>query len=234
VRRRSDAGNHIDRLVFGRLNRLGIQPANLCSDSVFVRRASLDVIGTLPSAREARDFVLDRDPAKRRVLIDHLLQRDEFADYWAMKWSDLLRSRRSSPSISGPTRRRRIIADSHRLQENNPTTVRREMLIATGSNVRVPEVNFYRALQSREPQAIAKAVALTFMGTRAENWPRERLSGMAAFFSQLGYKYTAEWRKRSSSSIPASSRQPAAAEVFPDGPPPGCPRQDPREAFAAC
>src|ERR1035438_438235 len=81
----------IDQLVFNRLKQLDIQPANLCSDAVFVRRACLDVTGTLPSAREASSFILNRDPNKRGKLIDQLLARDEYADYWAMKWSDLLR-----------------------------------------------------------------------------------------------------------------------------------------------
>jgi hypothetical protein len=81
----------IDKLVFARLKALGLQPSPLCSDAVFVRRVYLDVIGTLPTAAEAREFLLDRNPDKRRVLIDRLLERDEFADYWAMKWSDLLR-----------------------------------------------------------------------------------------------------------------------------------------------
>ncbi|MCJ7776885.1 MAG: DUF1549 domain-containing protein, partial [Sedimentisphaerales bacterium] len=87
----------IDELVFGRLKRLGIQPANACSDAVFVRRVYLDVIGTLPTAQEARTFLLDQDPNKRSALIDCLLEREEFADYWAMKWSELLRVKSEFP-----------------------------------------------------------------------------------------------------------------------------------------
>src|SRR3972149_696882 len=71
----------------------------------------------------------------------------------------------------------------------------RELLTSNGSNFRVPPVNFYRAVQSREPPAIARAVALTFMGTRAEKWPADRLAGMAAFFARLGFKSTAEWKE---------------------------------------
>ena len=77
------ADSQIDKLVFARLKELGIQPANLCSDSVFVRRAYLDIIGTLPTGNQARDFIADRNPNKRRALIDQMLSRDEFADYWA-------------------------------------------------------------------------------------------------------------------------------------------------------
>ncbi len=87
----------IDRLVFSKLKKLGIQPANLCSDAVFIRRAYLDVIGTLPTAQETSEFLQDRDPNKRSALIDRLLDRDEFADYWAMKWGDLLRVKSEFP-----------------------------------------------------------------------------------------------------------------------------------------
>jgi hypothetical protein len=86
----------IDRLVFPELARLQIKPV-LCSDAVFIRRAYLDVIGTLPTAKEARAFIEDASPAKRRALIDQLLERDEFADYWAMKWGDVLRIKAEFP-----------------------------------------------------------------------------------------------------------------------------------------
>ena len=86
----------IDELVGSRLNELGLEPARLCSDAVFVRRVYLDVIGTLPTIKEAGDFLASRDPNKRSTLIDGLLEREEFADYWAMKWCDLEATRRSS------------------------------------------------------------------------------------------------------------------------------------------
>ena len=70
----------IDELVFARLKQLEVQPARVCSDEVFVRRVYLDVLGTLPTAQEARDFLRDSASDKRRVLIDRLLERDEFAD----------------------------------------------------------------------------------------------------------------------------------------------------------
>ena len=82
--------NQLDKLVFAELARLDIHPM-LCSDAVFVRRAYLDVIGTVPTAKEARDFIEDERKDKRSALIDHLLQREDFADYWSMKWGDVLR-----------------------------------------------------------------------------------------------------------------------------------------------
>ena len=89
--------NPIDNLVFARLKELNIQPARVCSDAVFVRRVYLDVIGTLPKGYEAEQFLVSADPNKRRALIDRLLERSEFADYWAMKWSDLLRIKAEFP-----------------------------------------------------------------------------------------------------------------------------------------
>jgi hypothetical protein len=87
----------IDQLVLARLQHLGLEPSPLCSDAVFVRRVFLDVIGTLPTAAETRQFLQDRTPDKRRRLIDRLLAREEFADYWATKWSDLLRIKAEFP-----------------------------------------------------------------------------------------------------------------------------------------
>ncbi len=235
------AGTQIDKLVLRRLQDLGIKPANVCSDAVFVRRAFLDVIGTLPTEQEAGDFLLSGDPLKRQALIDRLLARDEFADYWAMKWSDLLRVKAEFPINLWPNAAQAY----HRwiracIRDNKPyDRFARELLTASGSNFRSPPSNFYRAVQSRQPEAIAQAVALTFMGTRAEKWPKERLAGMAAFFSTVGYKYTSEWKeeivyfdlaKAASRSSGATSR-PAA--TFPDG---SAARvgadQDPREVFA--
>jgi hypothetical protein len=187
----------IDELVFGKLEQSGVQPAPLCSDAVFVRRAYLDMIGTLPTAQEARAFLQDQDPNKRAVLIDRLLEREEFADYWAMKWSDLLRVKSEFPINLWPN----AVQAYHRwirtcVKENWPyDRFVREMLTASGSNFRVPQVNFYRAVQSREPQALAQAVALTFMGVRPEGWPKERWAEMAVFFSQIGFKHTEEWKE---------------------------------------
>jgi len=189
--------NRIDELVFVRLKQLGIEPAKLCSDGVFVRRAYLDVIGTLPTGHEAREFILDKNPAKRSALIDRLLEREEFADYWAMKWSDLLRVKAEFPINLWPNAAQayhRWIRSS--IRENKPYhQFARELLTSSGSNFRVGQVNFYRAMQNREPEGIAQTVALTFMGERADKWPKEKLSGMAGFFSQIAYKPTSEWKE---------------------------------------
>ena len=187
----------IDRLVFAELARLKIEPV-LCSDAVFVRRAYLDVIGTLPTAGEAREFIQDPDTRnKRRELIDRLLERDEFADYWAMKWGDVLRIKAEFPINLWPNAAQayhRWVRAS--IAANKPyDQFAREMLTSSGSNFRVGAVNFHRAIQNRTPEGIAGAVALTFMGARAELWPTNRVADMAVFFSQIGYKPTSEWKE---------------------------------------
>jgi len=233
----------IDELVFAQWSRLGIQPAYPASDSVFLRRVYLDVIGTLPTPEEAAQFLKDPDPHKRAALIDRLLDRpelfapgraDAFADYWAMKWSELLRVKSEFPINLWPNAVQAYYRFIHTSIRDNLPYDRfvRQLLLSSGSNFRVPEVNFYRAVQSKEPQGLAQAVALTFMGTRSEKWPKARLDGMAAFFSQVAYKSTSEWKEEIVYFDPAKPMTPALA-VFPDGKPARLsPSDDPREAFA--
>ncbi|MFV1994100.1 MAG: DUF1553 domain-containing protein [Verrucomicrobiales bacterium] len=191
------ATGQLDKIVFAKLSALGIQPV-LCSDAVFVRRAYLDVIGTLPTAAEAREFIEHQDTGnKRRILVDYLLERNEFADYWAMKWGDVLRIKAEFPVNLWPNATQayhRWVRTS--IVENKPyDQFAREMLTSSGSNFRVGPVNFYRALQNKTPEDIASTVALTLMGARAEAWPKEYLPGMAVFFSQVGYKPSSEWKE---------------------------------------
>ncbi len=119
------------------------------------------------------------------------------ADYWAMKWSDLLRIKAEFPINLWPNAAQAYyhwIRTS--IRENKPyDRFARELLTSSGSNFRVPPVNFYRAMQSRQPTAIAQAVALALMGARTEKWPKERLAGMSVFFAKIGYKSTTEWKE---------------------------------------
>ena len=233
------AATTIDKLVFARLDKLGIAPANVCSEGVFVRRVYLDVIGTLPTATEAREFLDSKDPNKRSALIDKLLNRDEFAVYWAMKWCDVLRVKAEFPINLWPNAAQayhRWIRTS--IKENKPyDKFVRELLTASGSNFREPPVNFYRAMQSHDAASIAQTVALTFMGCRADKWPKDRLAAMAAIFSKVGYKSTAEWKEEivffDPSKAVSTNPATAPAPAFPDGTPAKlAPDRDPREAFA--
>jgi len=227
--------NSIDTMVMSTLRKQGIQPANLCSDEVFIRRVYLDVIGTLPEPEDVRKFLESRSPSprKRAALIYTLLQRDEFADYWSLKWCDLLRVKAEFPINLWPN----AVQAYHRwihdaLKENMPyDQFARELLTSSGSNFRVPQVNFYRAIQGQEPSAIAGAVALTFMGVRLDQWPQANRAGMEAFFSRLAYKNTAEWKEEIVYLDPAPT-DPLKA-VFPDGTAVQIqPGEDPRVVFA--
>ncbi len=215
------ARNKIDEFVFAQLTQLDRRPAARSSDAVFLRRAYLDTIGTLPTPVEVRAFLTDQSPDKRAQLIDRLLARDEFADYWAMKWSDLLRVKSEFPINLWPNA---VQAYHHwirtSIRDNVPyDQFVRALLTDSGSNFRVPPVNFYRAVQSRESSAIAQAVALTFMGARAELWPKARLAGMAGFFSRIGYKATGEWKEEIVFFDPDKGGVGAGAPaaMFPDG-----------------
>ena len=207
----------IDTKVLAKLTERGIKPANPCSDEVFLRRVYIDMIGTLPKPEEVRAFLTDRRPDKRAQVIEGLFQRDEFADYWAMKWCDILRVKSEFPINLWPNAVQayhRWIRDA--VRDNKPyDQMARELLTSSGSNFRVAPVNFYRAVQGRTPAAMADAVALTFMGTRADKWPEARRKAMAAFFSRISFKKTDEWKEEIVQLDPA----PAAAlqATFPDG-----------------
>jgi len=188
--------NGIDEIVFAKLKALGIKPA-LCSDAVFVRRAFLDLTGKLPSAEEAKAFIQSSDKNKRVALIDRLLDRSAHVDYWAMKWSDILRVKAEFPVKVWPNAAQAY----HRwvwksIAQNKPyDQFARELLTSSGSNFRVGPVNFYRAIQNKTAEGIAASVGLALMGTRVHSWPQDRRAAMAALFSQVGYKPTSEWKE---------------------------------------
>jgi hypothetical protein len=226
----------IDKAVFGHLRKLGIEPADTCSDAVFVRRVYLDTIGTLPGAYEAREFLLDNNPNKRQALITTLLNQDQFPSYWAMKWSDLLRVKAEFPINLWPN----AVQSYHRwirtsIRDGMPyDQFARELLTANGSNFRVGPANFYRAVQNKEPDGLAQAVALTFMGCRTENWAQDRRAGMTPFFSQIAFKPTGEWKEEIVMFDPSLATNTALLKaVFPDGTKVQLkPGEDPRQVFA--
>jgi len=225
----------VDKLVFRSLAQHNITPA-YCSDAVFLRRAYLDAIGALPSADEARAFLNDPSLNKRRVLTGHLLERDEFADYWAMKWSDILRIKAEFPVNLWPNAAQAY----HRwlrasLHANKPyDRFARELLTSNGSNFRVGPVNFYRAMPDRSPEGIAAMAALTFMGTRTDRWSPEQRAGLAAFFAQVGYKPTREWKEEVVFWDPNKQNgQPPREGLLPENQRLSLPPdRDPREVFA--
>ncbi|MFA5394088.1 MAG: DUF1553 domain-containing protein [Candidatus Ratteibacteria bacterium] len=189
--------NPIDELVLARLKNLSIPLSELCSDEVFLRRVYLDVLGTLPRPEEVRLFLADRGPAKRSRLIDELLEREEYSDYWAMKWGDLLRVKSEFPSNLWPN----AVQAYHRwikksLKDNLPyDQFARALLTSSGSNFREPPVNFYRVVPRHDPEKTAEFATLVFLGARAQKWTPEQCLAMAAFFTRIDYKKTGEWKE---------------------------------------
>ena len=231
-----DLSRKIDQLILDRLKLSSIRPAGPCSDSVFIRRIYLDLIGALPTAEEVVQFLGDKNPAKRAVWINRLLERNEFADYLGMKWCDLLRVKSEFPVNLWPDAAQ---AYDHwirnAIRQNMPVSqFAQELLTANGSNFRSPPVNFYRSAGGRSPQAFARAAALTFMGERTGSWSKSKQDAFAVFFSQIGFKGTQEWKEEILYFKGIESAQNAPAKgVLPDGTKVTLsPDKDPRQVFA--
>lgn len=187
--------NYIDHHVFAKLRTLRMAPSDVASDAVFLRRVYLDVLGVLPTSDEARQFLVDARPDKRARLIDALLERPEFADFWALKWSDLLHNEEKVLDKKGVQVFhdwiRRSIADGKPLNQ-----LARELIAGRGSTYSQPAANWYRAL--RDPQARAEAAAQVFLGIRMQcarchnhpfdRWTQTDYHSLAAFFCRVQYR----------------------------------------------
>ncbi len=216
------ANNKIDDLVNAKLKELGIPASELCTDQEFLRRVSLDVIGTLPKPEETRAFLADTDPQKRAKLIDRLLQRPEYADYWTLKWGDLLRMKSETPVEMWPNAvqaYRHWVHDAI-LRNMSYDQFATELITATGSSFRDPPSNFYRGVPelsqptvatggnrgvARDAAHQADAMAAVFMGVRTEcmrchahptdGWTQNDHLGFSAFFAQVAFKNTKEYKE---------------------------------------
>jgi hypothetical protein len=190
-----EEANYVDHHVFAKLRSLRMAPSPLAPDTVFLRRAYLDVLGILPTPDETRRFLADTRPDKRARLIDALLKRPEFADFWSLKWADLLHCEEKALDAKGVRLFhdwiRRSIAEGKPLNE-----FARELIAGRGSTYSQPAANWYRAL--RDPQARAEAVAQVFLGTRMQcarchnhpfdRWTQTDYHSLAAFFSRVQYR----------------------------------------------
>jgi hypothetical protein len=187
--------NVIDALVFDKLRNLRMNPSELSSDHEFLRRAYLDLHGLLPEAETARSFIADTDSQKRTQLIEQLLEQPEFADFWALKWSDLLRNEERSLDVKGVQAYHRWIRES--LLENKPfDQFARELVSARGSTYQNPAANFYRA--NRNPVDRAESMAQLFLGTRLQcaqchnhpfdRWTQDDYYDWTSIFSRVQYK----------------------------------------------
>jgi len=204
--------NYVDKHVFAKLRSLRVNPSALSSDTVFLRRAHLDLLGVLPTADEVRAFLndpvavavtprensaaaLQRQLQKRARLIEALLERNEFAEFWALKWADLFRNEEKTIDRKGVQGFHGWIAAA--LRENQPVDqFVREIIAARGSTYLNPPANYYRAL--RDPVTRAEATAQVFLGVRLQcaqchnhpfdRWSQDDYYDWAGLFSRVSYK----------------------------------------------
>ncbi len=197
------AGNNfVDAHVLAKLKALNLEPSALSDDAEFLRRVYLDTIGTLPTPDEVRKFLADTDRAKRSRLIDDLLSRPEFVDYWALYFGDLLQNRKERDHDVRGTKGVRSFHDWIRKQvaENRPwDQMAREVLTAKGNSEANPAVGYYVVNVGEHNEShkseIVGAVAQSFLGTRigcaqCHNHPLEKYTQddyyhFAAFFSRV-------------------------------------------------
>jgi hypothetical protein len=192
---RPPEANYIDKHVWDKLARLGIPPSDLAADATFLRRVYLDTIGTLPTADEARTFLADKAPDKRAKLIDGLLDRPEYADYWALKWSDILRVDKDSVTPQGAVAMTRWLR--RQFAENRPyDRFARDVVLATGSTTAEGPAAFYKAVGT--PEVAARSISQVFLGVRiecaqchhhpSEKWGQDDYWALAGLFSGLARK----------------------------------------------
>jgi hypothetical protein len=187
--------NAIDDLVWKKLKLLGMLPSPPCSDATFHRRASLRAIGRLPTADETRSFLADPGLDKRQTLIDRLLERAEYGDFWANKWADLLRPNPYRAGIKSVWNLDSWIKDAFRKNMPYDQFVR-ELITAQGSTWRNGATVIFR--DRPESIEIGSSVSQLFLGVRLECakchhhpfevWSQDDFYGFASFFSRVGHK----------------------------------------------
>ena len=213
--------NFIDRHVNDQLRKLNLLPSPPADDATFLRRAYLDIIGTLPTAAEARGFLEDKDPDSRARLVNQLLQRPEFADYWALKWSDLLRVDRLQLGHKRAFEYYRWIRDS--IAEHKPLDqFTRDILLAEGPLRDSAAGVFYKAVGS--PNKQASTLSQIFLGIRIEcaechhhpfdRWSQNDYFGMQSFFTQVKFKGSPQGEVIFAEGSPETKHPRSGAAVF--------------------
>ena len=187
--------NFVDAAVFDKLKQLQILPSDVCTDDEFLRRVTLDLTGRLPTSEEAKAFLAEPSAGKRTTLVDRLLDSDEFASFWALKWGDILRSNSKKLKTAGVHKFRQWIYEC--IRNDMPLDeFARELLTANGSVFENPAANYWRA--SRDPQDATETTAQLFLGVRIqcakchnhpfERWTQDNYYGIAAAFARVGRK----------------------------------------------
>ena len=193
-----------------------IVPAPVIGDAAFLRRLSLRTRGKLPDAEDLKHFIGNKDPHKRRKLIDAFLNTPDFADMMAMRYADMFRIKSEFPINLWPN----AVQCYHRyfylvtLNDRSWRTVAEELLVSSGSNFRIPAANFFRANADRSPKGLAAGTALALMNLRTEKMPEDLRRSFENFFTKIRFKSTKEWKEE----IVYSDFTPARIECrTPDG-----------------
>ena len=197
-----DSKHLIDQYLNRKLSAFRLPVSEICSDEIFIRRAYLDLLGMIPTGAEAQSFVRSSSDNKREELIADLLQRPEFADRWALLWSDLLRVEEKTLDRKGTQSFHAWIRNS--FSQNKPMDkFVRELILARGSTYQHPPANYYRAM--RDPFTRAESTAQLFLGIRLQcakchnhpfdRWTQEDYYGWSNFFSQIDYKIVKNKRR---------------------------------------
>lgn len=191
--------NFIDKFVFEKLKRLQIAPSDVCGDDEFVRRVHLDVIGRLPTIAETEAFLTNKASEKRSLLVEQLLASDEFPSFWALKWADLLRVRKTKISEPGVHKFHHWIEQAVRANMPYDEFARR-LVTASGSTLSNPAANFYRT--SADVNDCTETASQLFLGVRIqcakchnhpfERWTQDNYYGIAAFFQRVQRKKTTD------------------------------------------
>jgi len=192
--------NFVDKFVARKWKSLGLLPSGLCDDATFLRRVYFDVIGTPPPPEEVKAFLKDRSPDKRARLIDRVLDRSEYADYWTLKWGDLLRSERTRLGPKGMWSLTNWIRAQFR--DNRPADqFVRDLITAQGSTFTNGPANYYRV--ASDPPNLAETTSQVFLGIRLqcakchhhpyEKWSQADYYQLAAFFARIGLKGSQEF-----------------------------------------
>jgi Protein of unknown function (DUF1549)/Protein of unknown function (DUF1553)/Bacterial Ig-like domain (group 2) len=199
--------NFVDELVFSKLRKIKVNPSPVCDDATFIRRVTLDLLGLPPTADEARRFVSDPSAGKRSALINTLLERPEFAEWWAMKWSDLLRIEEKTLDRKGVENFHGWLRDAFATHKPLDRLVR-EVVAGRGSTYEVPPANFYRAL--RTPFERSEAIGQLFLGVRLQcskchnhpfdRWTQDDYYSWGSVFSRVDYKIIENRRRDSNDS----------------------------------
>ncbi|MBR0505014.1 MAG: DUF1549 domain-containing protein [Kiritimatiellae bacterium] len=172
-------------------------PSGDATPPVMVRRLYLDLAGRIPTVEEATAFVNSKDPQRLLGLVERLLASDAFADYWGMRFCDILRVKSEFPINLWPNA---VYVYHRRIREfvkkDEPwDAFTRALLSATGSDFRDAEANFFRATARRTPEGLAEAAALTFLGEEYAELPASTQKEYAKYFSRVRVKNTREWKE---------------------------------------